>query len=260
MKNIHKKIILFFFTATVYQLVFSQDSSNFELKAEINTVYNSIHVTNQELTEAKTLIDLNSRYKSSWVKKYISVEISAIQKGQLKTEKAPNDKITPKQRKLISSADLGSEIIVKVNYVPENNLQENEPKEMEFSFVIEPDFQAEFPGGKEALKKYLHKETIEKITDGSIKRYNLSAVTFTIDENGAVIDAKIFDTSLMTGAKDEKTDKILLEAICNMPRWKPATYANGAKIKQNFALSVGDHESCIVNLLNIGKLSNGDLR
>ena len=39
-----------------------------------------------------------------------------------------------------------------------------------------------------------------------------------------------------------------------MPSWKPAAYANGMKVKQDFVLTVGDMTSCVVNLLNIRQL------
>ncbi|MFT4667667.1 MAG: hypothetical protein ACI9XB_004640 [Gammaproteobacteria bacterium] len=53
---------------------------------------------------------------------------------------------------------------------------------------------------------------------------------------------------------DENVNELLLETIQNMPCWKPAEYANGLKVKQEFVLTVGNMESCVVNLLNIRSL------
>jgi TonB family protein len=76
--------------------------------------------------------------------------------------------------------------------------------------------------------------------------YNFVAIKFTIDEAGQIINAHIFQPS-----KDEDVDNLLLETICNMPNWKPAEYSNGKKVKQEFVLTVGNMENCMINLLNI---------
>jgi len=36
-----------------------------------------------------------------------------------------------------------------------------------------------------------------------------------------------------------------------MANWQPAEYANGLKVRQEFVLTIGDHRSCTINLLNI---------
>lgn len=231
----------------------SQDNSDYELKCEVNRVLPYISITKQELNEAKTLIDLNRRFKPSWIRKYISVEISANEKGKLTKATSENDFLTKKQKVLMNSADPSTDILVKIQYLPENNLKQNEVKEMSFSFIIEPTTEAKYAAGEQELKRYLKKNIIDKLAAGSIDRYNLAAVNFTVDEEGNVVDARIFDTS-MYGTKTAKTDEILMKAICNMPRWRPATYTDGTKVKQDFALTVGDHESCVVNLLNIRRL------
>jgi len=61
-----------------------------------------------------------------------------------------------------------------------------------------------------------------------------------------VINAHIVESS-----KDEKIDEIFLQTIQNMPLWKPAEFANGTTVSQDFVLTVGNMESCVVNLLNI---------
>jgi hypothetical protein len=51
--------------------------------------------------------------------------------------------------------------------------------------------------------------------------------------------------------KDTKIDEMLVAAISKMPSWKPAEFSNGFKVKQNFVLTIGNMENCMVNLLNI---------
>ena len=92
---------------------------------------------------------------------------------------------------------------------------------------------------------------IDKIST-SFNKINLAAVKFTINEEGQIVDAHVFQSAYQP-SKDEKIDELLLETICNMPSWEPAEYDNGIKVKQEFVLTVGDMESCVVNLLNIRK-------
>ncbi|MCP3932023.1 MAG: energy transducer TonB, partial [Bacteroidetes bacterium] len=119
-------------------------------------------------------------------------------------------------------------------------------KEINFTFFVEPENQAKFPGGQQQLKQYLKENLIDKISEAPFRKYQLAVVKFTIDEEGHIEEPRVFQTS-----EDEKTDELLLETICNMPSWKPAEYANRLKVKQEFVLTVGDMESCVVNLLNI---------
>ena len=75
----------------------------------------------------------------------------------------------------------------------------------------------------------------------------MAAVKFTINEKGEIVNPHIFEST-----KNEKVDKILLETIKKMPKWKPAKHANGLKTKQDFMFTVGNMESCVVNTLGIG--------
>jgi len=89
---------------------------------------------------------------------------------------------------------------------------------------------------------------MDKISASVFRKYNLAAVKFTVNEEGQIID-----THVSWPSNDEKTNELLLAGISNMPRWNPAEYANGVKVKQEFAFTVGDMESCVINLINIRK-------
>ncbi len=225
----------------------AQDNLPYDLKYEINRVYPSLSITKDKLTKAQTLKELNQYYKSSWVKYYNSVEITTINKGILHTAVSKNDQLTEEQKERMATADIRTDIAIKVKYLPENTLVHNEPKEMNFSFTVDPEKEAMYAGGPEQLDQYLQDKGVDKIYN--VEQYNLAAVKFVVNEEGKVIDAQVVESS-----KDEKTDQLLLETTCNMPDWSPAAYANGTKVKQEFVLTVGDHTSCIVNLLNIRRL------
>ncbi|MGB4959317.1 MAG: energy transducer TonB, partial [Saprospiraceae bacterium] len=146
--------------------------------------------------------------------------------------------------------DAGAPIHVHVNYMPENTLKHNDPKEFHFSFTIEPEKEAKYPGGQAALMTYLKENAIDKIPANTFVNYDLAAIKFTISEEGKVFNAKIFGQEYPK-SYDKKFDQFLLESIQNMPNWIPAEYADGSKAKQEYVLTVGNMENCIIHLLNI---------
>ncbi len=248
MKNIQNKLFLILFFAFTFPCIsFSQDSSSTDLSYEVNRVFLPISITNEKLDEAQTLNDLNHFYKSSWVKKFYSVEILTSHNGKIKKTVSKNDNITSEQKESMRTIDAGSEITVNVHYLPDNTLKQNDPKEMNFSFKVAPS-EATFVGGEQQLKNYLEKNAIDKISiDNFLKHnYNLVAVKFTVNEDGKITDSEIVESS-----KDKNVDALLLQTISNMPNWKPSEYPNGKKVKQDYMLTFGDHRSCVVNLLNI---------
>ncbi len=254
MKNIQNKLIVFLSIALAFpHLGSSQDSLTNELSYEVNRIYPYISITKEKLIDANTINDfknetnnLNLDYKPSWVREYISVEILTSYKGAIRKAVSKNDTLTKEQKDIMNMADVGTDISVNIQYIPENNLTQNDPKELNFTFTVNPDSEAKYSGGQQKLKQYLEEKAIDKIADGSFKDYDLAAVKFTIGEEGEITDAHVFESS-----KDEKIDKLLLDAIRNMPCWKPAEYSNGIKVKQEFVLTVGSMENCMIYLLNI---------
>lgn len=228
----------------------SQEVSTDEITFKVNRIYPYISIAKEKLNEANTLRDLHPHYKSSWIREYISVEILTTHEGKISKAVGKNDILNQKQKDVMKMADLGADISIKVRYIPENTLKHNEPKEMNFSFTVDPESEATYPSGPQQLQQYLQEKAIDKIPAGSFKNYDFTAVKFTVDEDGQIIDAHIFD-AVYQMSKNEKIDALLLEAIRNMPRWKPAEYANGTKVKQEFVLTVGNHENCSIHLLNI---------
>lgn len=255
MKNSFVTLVLLFITFPYFGS--SQDSLTNELQYEVNRVYPFISVSKEKLNEAQTLSDLQDEinnlghyYKSTMVKEYISVEILTSYKGGTRKVVSKNDTLSKEQKNIINMADVGTDISVKIQYIPENTLTHNDIKQIDFTFTIEPEIEAKYPGGQKQLKQYLEENAIDKIPEGSFKDYDLTAIQFTIGEEGEIIDAHIFESGYQT-YKNEKVEKMLLETIRNMPCWTPAEYSNGTKIKQEFVLTVGNMENCMINLFNI---------
>lgn len=244
-----KKSIFTLFILHFALLSFSQTNLTNELNYEVNFLPSPFSLNQEQLTEVQTIVDLNKHYKSSWIREFITVEVSAIEEGKEIVAIGKNDTFTRAQKDLMTKADAGSTIKVEVKYIPENNLSHNDAKNFSFTFIVNPENEAEYIGGAQKLNQYLKKSVIDKIPTGTFEGYDLSAIKFTIDEEGKVTDAYVF-----WPYQNEETDELLLAAICNMPNWKPATYANGKQVKQEFAFTVGNHENCAVNLLNIKEI------
>ena len=242
-------IIALFLASTLPYHAHTQDSLDFDLGYKISRVYPPISITKAELSKAQRLSDINQYYKPEWVKEYITVEIETIQAGKKRSIASKNDSLTQAQIDLINHADTATDIFVRVEYMPQNTLKQNSPKETDFTFSIEPKNDASYPGGDEKLHLYLGESIGQKITRNDFELYQLITVTFSIDENGQVIDYQIFESPYQT-FRNEAVEAILLEAICNMPLWIPARYADGLTVKQDFALIVGDHRSCLRSLVN----------
>ena len=217
-----------------------------DLKFEINKVLPFISIQENKLDKINTLTDLDKRYPTSWVKEYISVEISAYKNGTKTKASGISDVLNQEQKELIRLADRSSDIAVSVMYLPENSLKNNTVKQYDFKVTIMPDKNAIYGESAEQLIQYLQKNSIVNIEAGSFTGYDLTAIKFTITEQGHITDIQVAMPS-----KDTKIDEMLVGAISKMPSWKPAAFSNGLKVKQNFVLTIGNMENCMVNLLNI---------
>ncbi len=217
-----------------------------DLKFEINKVLPSISIQENKLDKIVTLSDLDKRYPTSWVKKYVSVEISANRNGTKTKASGVSDVLNQKQKELIRLADRSSDITVSVMYLPENSLKNNTVKQYDFKVTIILYKNAIYGEGAEQLIQYLQKNSIANIEVGSFTGYDLTAIKFTITEQGHITDIQV-----VLPSKDIKIDEMLVTAISKMPRWKPAQFSNGLNVKQSFVLTIGNMENCMVNLLSI---------
>lgn len=248
----NKRIIFFCCFYSFLSLGLAQDSLLYDLTFEMNRVHKPLAISSETLDTARSIADLNPFYKPSWVKEYISVDISTYQKGQLKIASSKSDALTDAQLINMKSIDLGSEILVEVKYYPQNNLSHNDMQEERFKFTVDPKTEASYAGGQELLNRYITERVMDKISKTDLQIHNVKAVQFTVAENGQIIDAHVPQSaSIVDSNINEEVNELLLQTICNMPKWKPAEYADGTKVTQDFVLTVGDHRSCTLNVLNI---------
>jgi hypothetical protein len=217
-----------------------------DLKFEINKVLPFVFIQENKLAEINTLQDLDKRYPASWVKEYMSVEISAFKNGIKTKASGINDILTQEQKELIQSADRNRDISINITYLPNNSLKNNTAKQYAFEVTVMPIKNASYAESAEQLTQYLQNNCIVNIEAGSFTGYDLTAIKFAVSDQGHIRDIKVVMPS-----KDAKIDEMLIAVISKMPTWKPAEYSNGLKVKQDFILTIGNMENCMVNLLNI---------
>lgn len=175
---------------------------------------------------------------------YVSVEITANCNGKVLTAKSTNDELTTEQKNILNTIDLGTDISIIIKFKYKNKAKDilGNDQIIEGKLIVTavPETEAEYPGGFRQITEYITENILNKISEKSVsEKIRQAIVKFTINEEGQIVNAKIFRTSW-----DPKTDKLLLEAFNKMPKWKPAKNSKGIKVKQEFSIPFGDSEGC----------------
>jgi TonB family protein len=149
--------------------------------------------------------------------------------------------LSTEQKNILNTIDLGTELVVDVTYTYKNSVTEDiQIHQMHTAVTVVPDKEAEYIGGYEQLTKYLRENGVPKFLALSADAYRQIAVEFTVNEIGAVVNTKISRTS-----GDSKIDRLFLETMNKMPKWKPAENSTGMPVKQEFQISTGEsREGC----------------
>lgn len=176
---------------------------------------------------------------------YISVEINVKSKGEQLSSLSTGEKLTTEQKNLLHSADLGSDIHIKISYAYKNQKkgQSDTDRHIVQGFLdvnVVPATEAEFPGGFNQLTKYLMDNVIRKVDEAKYADNLFQAsVQFSIDEEGRIIHPAMYNSS-----GNQKIDQLIFEAMNRMPRWKPATDSKGRKVLQEFRIPFGGGAGC----------------
>lgn len=213
---------------------------------QVDYLHPALSIDRSQLSEATDINGLNQYFDETWVAEYKSVAITAIVDSKEQRAFAQNDKLTNEQISILRKVDSGTEIKVDVNYIPDNSLSHNDVKTYSFSFQLQPETMALFPGGAKALDNYLEAKLARHIKSSDLDDYVLASATFIVDDSGNITDINLFNSS-----RDAEIDKVLLDAVRDMPSWTPARYADGRIVSQSIAVSIGDPESCSINLLKM---------
>jgi len=228
-----KKMLFLPFLLIVSTMGFSQ-----ELQLDVRGNYN-IEANKEKLATARTLADVMPNYPTNWISGYVSVEITATNQGKTLTGKSQNEVLSSEQKTLLQQADLNSDIILNITYLSKNPVTEKlEPRKIHYAVTVLPDVSASFPGGMKKLHHFLNQQTIKKLPTEVTGKISAATVDFIVDESGQVTSSVITKTS-----GDEKTDRLLLDAVQQLPRWQPAKN-NGAPARQHFIFSIGKPAGC----------------
>ncbi len=215
---------------SVLDAAFSQ-GLNFDIRGRYK-----LPIIKERLDAAKTMRDINPGYPSSWITDYISSAVLVTSRGKEMKAISSNDILSTEQLNLLKLVDLGTDIRIEIKYNDKNSITHKiENTSMNFTVTLVPEVEATYPGGFKVLKQYLKENAIEKISSEGAKALENATVRFTINERGEIANAEVVLTS-----KDKNIDKLLLEAINKMPKWKPASNSNGIKVKQQFEFTVGN--------------------
>ena len=232
-----RPILIFAITLLISSSSFAQytfaSSSITELNYEVRGAY-SRPIKQDKLSNTKLISDVVPGYPNRWITNYVSVEIQSTTGGKAVKAVSTNSVLSKEQKNILSAVDMGSDIVVEVTYNYKNPVTNDIQKsQMHTKLTLVPKVEAEYIGGEQQMKTFLKENGINKISETIVKKFKQTVVRFTINEEGVVILAKIIKTS-----GDQKTDKLLLDTINKMPKWKPAENTRGTKVKQTFEFTV----------------------
>lgn len=223
-----KKRIIISLSFLIYLTGFSQ---NFNYKVQGKYVHS---IKKEKLNEARSMSDIIPYYPAQWIRAYVSLEIRATCNNKTLIAIHTNDTLSAEQKNILNTVDLGSDIAIKIKYKYDNPvINKIEDGTMYYSTTVVPEIEAEYVGGDQQMKQYLMDKTLSTISDTTTTKFNLGIVRFTVNEEGEISNAEVTRTS-----GDMKTDKLLIEVINKMPKWKPAQNSKGVKVKQEFEFSV----------------------
>jgi TonB family protein len=188
-----------------------------------------------KLEHANSISDYIDGYATNWIKDYKSVEIMTTVNGKTKKATGSNETLNSEQKNLLISADAASDIITNVHYNYINSVTGKvQDKMISITLTLVPDVEASYTEGDQKMKKYLKANVLDKLQGLNTEDIQDSQAMFTINEEGEIINAKVIKS---TG--DSGIDLIMLNALRNMSKWKPAENSNGIKVRQDFKLSLG---------------------
>ena len=220
---------------TLLWFLLSPPNPPMELSFEVHGNYDR-PVKMEKIKDARTISDFWEGYPKAWITDYVSSEISATCGSKKLIGIGLNDTLTVEQKRILQTADLGSAIRIMMQYRYKNPVTNDVyMNQMNLSVAVVPDVEASFPEGYEKLKAYLAENGIKKLPSGKPTDFKPVTVYFTVNEEGAITNDYISQSS-----GNAATDRILLEAIHKMPKWKPAQSFTGTKVKQEFVFAVGN--------------------
>jgi hypothetical protein len=193
---------------------------------------NGKSVSPSTLINASSLEDIVMYYPSSWITNYDSVVVHTTNNGRQYSATSKDATLTLKQRKILSTADMFTDVVIYVKHKTTNAVtQEIVDEDISLKLYVRPETEAEYPDGIAGLQKFFKDNSEDKVAKLNSKMGFLAIVYFTINEEGRAEDIEI--------SEYEEADAILRNLIHSMPTWSPAKDAEGNKVKQKFEFVFG---------------------
>lgn len=197
-------------------------------------------IKKEKLNNIRLISDVIPFYPTKWITDYTSVEVLIRDNGKEMKAVSPNDVLSPEQKNLFNSCELADDIEISVKYKAKNAVTNNmDDREMNISLTVIPEVEAEYIGGYDRMMGYLMANSKDKIDTRKSDEFNIAFILFTINEEGGIENVKLTET-----CGNDEIDKLLLDLINTMPKWKPAENANGTTVKQEFEFTVGMGMGC----------------
>ncbi len=196
--------------------------------------------TLDQAKNAISLSDIKTGYPSSWIsaEDYQNTEIVLFQDNQQFAANGDNDILNADQKALLSKATLGSTIVVNVNYSKLNDItRENQSYTMSFALSVTPDLHAQYEGSTSSYEEYINQKIIHQMDQEDISQVLKTPieVIFTVNDLGKVENVR-FDIE----SDNPRLNKIIVDEISNMPKWKPASMNDGSTVAQDFYFTIGN--------------------
>lgn len=178
---------------------------------------------------AKTIIDINKNFPSSWLDRFDSVVLTNL-KTQVSVS-GNSEKLNRHQRKLLKSLRIGDKVLMEVKYGFLNDVSEEwEEREIKNEFVVLPNKSAKFPGGNEAFTAFFQ----------DLNRHKVSHVFIDLEFNFEISEAgEVLNPRLVKGIADPEFVNEVLSRIKEMPSWEPAIMADGTPVVQPMRIVYG---------------------
>jgi len=190
-------------------------------------------VTKEKLESAQTLRDFIPYYPDQWIAGYVSTELSVKNLGCNSRAISRNDRLSREQMSMLNSADIGTDLAVCMKYKSQDsNTGKIEERMMKLTVTVMPETEAMFVGGYPKMSRFVWDHAISRINPAVSEKLQEARVGFTVNENGEIIQTK-----MVISSGDAQTDRMLMDAVTRMPRWKPAE-SKGRRVNQEFEFSI----------------------
>ncbi len=172
---------------------------------------------------------------------FVYIEITAISNGKTLSAHHTGDSLTKAQKQILNNIDPGTILKVKIRfkYKTAGGIQKDTDQKITegtYAVTVVPETEAEFTGGVVKFSDYINTNFVNKVSDkNTIWKLRQIGVKFTVESDGRITGTKIFRSS-----NDPAFDKLLLDVIAAMPKWKPARNLLGIPVKQEFTLPLAE--------------------